>query len=113
VKQRELVMRDSDDQVYGVVTSVLGNGRFAVDLIGAETATMQCRIRGKLQRREWVNNGDVVLVARRDFDTTKGDILVRYLATEVAQLRQYGELPDVLVKDDTADLDVDIVFEDI
>jgi len=111
-RRRELLMRDSDDQVYGVVTGVLGNGRFNVELVVDEEPrpAMQCRVRGKMRRREWVNSGDVVLVARRDFDDDKGDIITRYLPHEVALLKKYGELPDVIHKDD--DDDDDIVFED-
>ena len=116
-RRRELLMRDSDDQVYGVVTAVLGNGRFSVELVGDDMppprAVMQCRVRGKMRRREWVNSGDVVLVARREFDDDKGDIITRYLPHEVAQLKKYGELPDVIHKDGEDDGADDIVFEDI
>lgn len=98
-RRRELQMRDSDDQCYGTVTAVLGNGRFTVQLFekdpeSNQPRSLQCRVRGSMRRREWVNNGDVVLVARRDFDDAKGDIVTRYLAHEVSQLRRYGEIPE-------------------
>lgn len=109
-------MRDSDDQAYGFVSAVLGNGRFTVDLFEHKDQ-LQCKVRGSMRRREWVNNGDVVLVAKRDFDAAKGDIITRYLAHEVALLRRYGEIPltnvvDPVAAADDDDAEATVVFED-
>ena len=111
-------MRDSDDQAYGFVSAVLGNGRFTVDLFfedtTAEKKQLQCKVRGSMRRREWVNNGDVVLITKRDFDAAKGDIITRYLPHEVALLRRYGEIPLTNVVDAAVVDAVDevVVFED-
>jgi len=38
-----------------------------------------CRIRGKMKRRVWIREGDVVLVSPWDFQSdTRGDVIWRY-----------------------------------
>ena len=45
----------------------------------ADGQTRVCRIRGKLKRRMWIRENDIVLVSPWDFDNRKADILWRYI----------------------------------
>lgn len=52
-----------------------------------------CRIRGKMKRRVWIREGDVVLVSPWDFQTdTRGDIFWRYTRGQADWLRKNGYL---------------------
>jgi translation initiation factor 1A len=80
------------------VNDVLG---IAVKMLGAERIMVKCqdgkerlcRIRGKLKRRVWVREGDIVLVSPWDFQSDKrGDIFWRYRRNQSEWLRSHGYL---------------------
>jgi translation initiation factor 1A len=53
----------------------------------------RCRIRGKMKRRVWIREGDVVLVSPWDFQSDKrGDIIWRYTKAQADMLRKKGML---------------------
>jgi len=52
-----------------------------------------CRIRGKMKRRVWIREGDVVLVSPWDFQSDKrGDVIWRYTRGQAEWLRRNGYL---------------------
>merc|ERR1719478_2050589 len=53
-----------------------------------------CHIRGKMRKKVWVMQGDIVLVSLRDFQDEKADIILKYNADEARNLKTYGELPE-------------------
>jgi translation initiation factor 1A len=68
-----------DDQQYGRVVRVLGNGNMLVFCNDGKERI--CHIRGAIRKRVWINLGDVVLVSLRDLsdkDADRGDILAKY-----------------------------------
>lgn len=70
-------------------------------LLGAEHMIARCadgrsrvvRIPGRMRRRVWIKEGDVILVAPWDFQPGKGDVLHRYASDEVKRLIEQGLLP--------------------
>jgi translation initiation factor 1A len=46
-----------------------------------------CRIRGKIKRRMWIRDNDLVLVAPWDFQSGKADVIWRYINTHQDKLR--------------------------
>ena len=90
-EKRELYTKD-DEQVYGQVLKMLGNGR--LDAMCFDGKKRLCHIRGKMRKRQWVNVGDICLIALRDFQDDKADIILKYSADEARQLKQMGEIPD-------------------
>merc|ERR1719152_341086 len=89
--KRELIFKE-DGQEYGQVMRMLGNGRCEVSCF--DGTKRLCHIRGKMRKKVWVNQGDIVLVSLRDFQDEKGDIIVKYTADEARNLKTYGELPE-------------------
>lgn len=87
-RKREMPVRE-DGQVYACVTKMLGNGR--VMAACSDGVERMCKIRGSMRRREWVHPGDAVLVALRDFQDTKADLVYRYQDAEVQRLKRMGE----------------------
>ena len=70
--------------------------------LGSELIQIKCaddkirigRIRGKLKRRVWIRDNDVVIIAPWDFKfDERGDILWRYTIGQVEWLQSKGHLP--------------------
>lgn len=115
---RDLVFKSSAGQAYAVVVTMLGNRRVMARC--DDGVERLCKIRGSIKRSEWISANDVVLVALRDFEDEKGDVLMRYGHDEVRQLRKIGELAHLLKWLDAHQADAnhedddqtDVVFED-
>jgi translation initiation factor 1A len=87
---KHMVLPEATD-VLGVATKVLGAERFLVKC--QDGIERLCRIRGKMKRRAWVREGDVVLVSPWDFQPDKrGDIFWRYRKNQTEWLRNKGFL---------------------
>jgi translation initiation factor 1A len=101
-----------DGQEYAQVTRMLGNGR--LEAMCFDGTKRLCHIRGKLRKKVWVNQGDIILVGLRDYQDGKGDVILRYNAEEARNLKAYGELPETARINETDTLEGgedDIPFE--
>jgi len=76
-----------DDEVFAVVTNMLGANRVCAD--GNERTA---RIPGRMQKRIWIREDDVVLVEPWEWQDEKGDITWRYEKSEADQLREEGRI---------------------
>ena len=119
--KRELILRE-EGQSYAQVTRILGNGHleaFCFDQVGGKKRL--CHIRGKLRKKQWINQGDVILVGLRDYQDDKADVIMKYhgektstrcvlsgnlfhssLADEARELKRMREIPDNINITDTA-----------
>jgi translation initiation factor 1A len=78
-------------ELLGVVTKLLGFDRIMVKCQDGKERL--CRIRGKMKRRVWIRENDVVLIAPWDFQSdTRGDVTWRYTAGQAETLRRKGIL---------------------
>jgi translation initiation factor 1A len=79
----------SGGDVLGVVVKLLGFDRILVKCQDGHERL--CRIRGKMKRRVWIREGDVVLVSPWDFQSDKrGDVVWRYTHGQAEALRRKG-----------------------
>lgn len=77
------------NEVLGVVEQMYGFDRLRVRCKDGHVRT--CRIRGKIRKRLWVREGDVVIVSPWPVQgDEKGDILYSYKRTQVEWLRNKG-----------------------
>jgi len=83
-KKKIISEEEITDMVLPVANDVLG---IAIRLLGFDRVLVKCqdgherlcRIRGKMKRRVWIRQGDIVLVSPWDFQSDKrGDIIWRY-----------------------------------
>jgi len=97
-KKKVISEEHISDMVLPVANDVLG---IAVKLLGFDRVLVRCqdgherlcRIRGKMKRRVWIREGDVVLVSPWDFQSDKrGDIIWRYTRAQAEWLRKNGYL---------------------
>ena len=75
--------------VLGIAEKMLGFDRILVKC--QDGYTRNCRIRGKMKRRAWIRQGDMVLVSPWDFQSeTRGDIVWRYKKNQIQILKDKG-----------------------
>ncbi len=79
-----------EDEVLGVVEEMLGANRLRVRCTDGETRT--ARIPGKMKKRVWINEDDVVLVEPWDWQDGKADVRWRYDQSEAEELREGGHI---------------------
>jgi translation initiation factor 1A len=88
-RRRNLRMPD-EDEVFAEVTDMLGANRVKVRCADGEERT--ARIPGRMQKRIWIREGDIVLVEPWDWQDEKADIAWRYEKSEADQLREEGHI---------------------
>eukprot|EP00092_Neocalanus_flemingeri_P054051 GFUD01063636.1.p1 GENE.GFUD01063636.1~~GFUD01063636.1.p1 ORF type:complete len:154 (-),score=36.78 GFUD01063636.1:252-713(-) len=113
--KRELVFKE-DGQEYAQVTKILGNCR--LEAVCFDGVKRLCHIRGKLRKKVWINQSDIVLLGLRDYQDAKADVILKYSADEARNLKSYGEFPESVKINETVDfvggdLDDDIEFDDV
>jgi len=87
----EKMVLPSANDVLGIAVKMLGADRILVKCQDGKERL--CRVRGKLKRRVWIREGDVVLVSPWDFQSDKrGDIFWRYRRNQSEWLRSKGYL---------------------
>ena len=75
---------------FAVVTQLMGSNQ--VRGVTEDGVEKQFRIPGKLLKKVWIRENDVIIVKLWDFQPTKGDVVWRYLGNQVEWLRRNGKL---------------------
>ena len=110
--KRELVFKE-DGQEYAQVIKMLGNGR--LEALCFDGVKRLCHIRGKLRKKVWINQSDIILLGLRDYQDQKADVILKYTPDEARSLKAYGEIPESAKINDAemGDDDDDIItFDD-
>lgn len=103
-------------QTYGLVTASLGDRRMKIDCQdGSERIG---RIRGKIRKRKssWISAGSHVIVALREYQDDKCDIIEILSEDEVKRLKRAGEIVEQTEEDDDNGIEFETqqeVVEDI
>jgi translation initiation factor 1A len=88
---RKGMMYPNKHDILGIVIKNYGQTRMSIKCQDGETRI--CRVRGKMKKRRWVREGDVVLISPWDFQSSeKGDIIFRYTSNQALLLRERGYL---------------------
>ena len=89
---------------------MLGNGRLEAQCF--DGVKRLCHIRGKLRKKVWINQGDIILIGLRDYQDSKADVIQKYNPDEARNLKAYKELPES-AKINDAQIDDDNDFDGI
>jgi translation initiation factor 1A len=84
---KELVLPEQGE-LLGRVQKISGGNQVLVQC--TDGMVRLCRIRGKMKRRMWIREGDIVLVSPWDFDTKRADIVWRYIKDHADWLENNG-----------------------
>lgn len=81
-----------EGQEYAQVTRMLGNGRLEAACFDGQKRL--AHIRGKMRKKVWIAQGDIILLSLREFQDDKADVIQKYTPDEARSLKSYGELPN-------------------
>ncbi|NLL94713.1 MAG: translation initiation factor eIF-1A [Thermoplasmatales archaeon] len=85
-----------EGEMFGIADQLLGASKIRV--MCEDGVSRMGRIPGKIKKRMWIREGDLVIVAIWDFQPDKCDIRFRYTRTQSMNLSKRGKIP--------ADLDI-------
>lgn len=104
--KHRVLFEPDDDQKYGIIQDIMGNGR--VRVLCDDDKVRMGRIRGSMRKygnKVLIERGDMVIVAMRDFEDDKVDIVHKYNYDEGTYLARSGDLPSVISKAWTSSMD--------
>ncbi|MDP6866224.1 MAG: translation initiation factor eIF-1A [Candidatus Poseidoniaceae archaeon] len=81
-------------EMFALAEEILGGRR--VTVLCADGETRMARIPGKMRRRQWVREGDLIIVWPWDFQDSKADVKHRYTKTQAMYLSRKKVLPEVV-----------------
>lgn len=81
-------------EMFALAEEILGGRR--VTVLCADGETRMARIPGKMRRRQWVREGDLIIVWPWDFQDSKADVKHRYTKTQAMYLSRKQVLPEVV-----------------
>lgn len=81
-------------EMLGVADQLLGGSRIRVQC--ADGKARMGRIPGKIKKKMWIREGDLVIVKPWDFQEDKADILYRYTKTQSTYLSRKNLIPDTI-----------------
>ena len=82
------------NEMFAIADQILGGRR--VRAVCEDGDSRLARIPGKMRRRQWVREGDLVVVQPWDFQDEKANVVMRYTKTQSLYLSRKGVLPDIV-----------------
>ena len=79
------------NEMFAIAEQILGGRR--VTVLCADGETRMARLPGKMRRRQWVREGDLIIVWPWEFQDSKADVKHRYTNTKAMYLSRKGVLP--------------------
>jgi len=80
-------------EIIGVIEQRLGAGRMSIRCLDGKTRN--CRVPGRLKRKLWLREKDIVIVEPWEFDNEKADTLFKYNPSEIQWLIRKGFLKNL------------------
>lgn len=78
-------------EIFGIAEQLLGASRIKV--MCADGKSRMGRIPGKIKKRMWIREGDLLIVRPWEFQDDKADIIYRYTKTQSSYLKRKMLLP--------------------
>jgi len=83
-----------EGEIFGVADQLLGASRIKV--MCEDGTSRMGRIPGKIRKRMWIREGDLLIVRPWEFEDTKADIMYRYTKTQASYLHRRKAIPKSL-----------------
>ena len=80
--------------MFAIADEILGGRR--IRAVCEDGLSRISRIPGKMRRRQWVREGDLIVVQPWDFQDEKANVCMRYTKTQSLYLSRKGVLPDIV-----------------
>ena len=82
------------NEMFAIADQILGGRR--VRSICEDGETRLSRIPGKMRRRQWVREGDLIVIQPWEFQDEKANVCMRYTKTQSLYLSRKGVLPEIV-----------------
>jgi translation initiation factor 1A len=82
------------NEMFAIADQILGGRR--VRSVCEDGETRLARIPGKMRRRQWVREGDLIVVQPWEFQEEKANVCMRYTKTQSLYLSRKGVLPEIV-----------------
>ena len=82
--------KKSENEILGIVESLLGANKLRVRCMDGVVRLV--RIPGKMKKRMWVHEGDVIIIIPWSFQNEKADMVWKYSSPQVNWLERKGFL---------------------
>ncbi len=80
-------------EIFGIAEQLLGASRIKV--MCADGRSRLGRIPGKIKKRMWIREGDLLILRPWEFQDDKADIIFRYTRTQASSLKRKMLLPKI------------------
>lgn len=77
-------------EILGIIQQRVGGIRMLVKCTDGKVRN--CRVQGRLKKKLWLREGDVILVELWEFDPERGDIIFKYNPSSIQWLKKNGYL---------------------
>jgi translation initiation factor 1A len=97
-KQAEMISRirypnREELEMFAVATQLMGTDQ--VKTIAEDGIERQARIPGKMRKKVWIRQGDLLIIRLWSFQTRKADIVWRFLGTQTGHIKRKGLLKNL------------------
>ena len=82
------------NEMFAIADQILGGRR--VKAVCEDGESRLARIPGKMRRRQWVREGDLIVVQPWDFQDEKANVCMRYTKSQSLYLSRKGVLPEIV-----------------
>jgi translation initiation factor 1A len=82
------------NEMFAIADQILGGRR--VRSVCEDGQTRLARIPGKMRRRQWVREGDLITLQPWEFQDEKANVCMRYTKTQSLYLSRKGVLPEIV-----------------
>ena len=82
------------NEMFAIADQTLGGRR--VRAVCEDGETRLSRIPGKMRRRQWVREGDLIVIQPWEFQDEKANVVMRYTKTQSLYLSRKGVLPEIV-----------------
>ena len=79
-------------EIFGIADQLLGAAHISV--VCQDGITRMARIPGRMKRRLWIREGDLVILKPWSFQDAKADIVWRFTRTQALNLSKRGVVPE-------------------
>lgn len=83
--------RRNEGEMFGIADQLLGASRIKV--MCADGKMRMARIPGKMKKRMWIREGDLVIIRPWKFQDEKSDVVWRYTKTQASYLSRRKSIP--------------------
>ena len=81
-------------EIFGIADQLMGASKIKV--VCEDGKTRMGRIPGKLKKRMWIREGDLLIIRPWEFQDEKADVVYRYTRTQASYLSRKGAIPEVI-----------------